>query len=162
MKTLFLLRHAKSVPAGSGLRDFDRPLTEPGRRQAERVGNYLKEQNVDLDLVLSSSALRARETTDLVLTAAERVVEVRYDQRIYEASRQQLLEVIFEIEVEYSRALLVGHNPGLEELLQHLTNRVGAMGTATLAKIDLEVSEWTDMAQEKGHLDWLVKSDDKK
>jgi len=160
MKSLFLLRHAKSVPTSGSLRDFDRSLNGRGRRQAERVGEYLKGQNIVLDLVLSSTALRARETTALVLTAADCVAEVRYDQRIYEASRQQLLEVITEIGDDKSGILLVGHNPGLEDLLQHLTDRSAPMATATLAKIDLTVTEWTKVAGPTGQLAWLVKPDE--
>jgi phosphohistidine phosphatase len=160
MKTLFLLRHAKSVPATDGLKDFDRSLNDQGRWQAERVGKYLKQQNIVLDLVLSSTALRARETTALILTAAECSAEVRYDQRVYEASRQQLLEVISGIEEDKSGVLLVGHNPGLEQLLQHLTDRSAPMATATLAKIHLTVSEWTEVTGQSGQLDWLVKPDE--
>ena len=157
MKTLLLLRHAKAVSDGGSLGDSDRPLSEQGRTQAERVGKYLKEQDLDLDLVLSSTALRARETTELVLTAAECVTEVRYDQRIYEASSQQLLEVVSEIEDDKKRVLLVGHNPGLEELLQRLTDCFKPMATATLAKIVPGASEWTRVADQQGHLNWLVK-----
>src|SRR6266550_5763363 len=98
MKTLFLLRHAKAVSSSAGLRDFDRSLSDQGREQAERLGKYLQQQNIGPDLVLCSTALRARETTELVLTAAGFTCEVRYDLRIYEASVQQLLEVISEIE----------------------------------------------------------------
>ena len=157
MKILFLLRHAKAVSGDNSLRDLDRSLSDEGHRQAERIGKYLKKQNVALDLVLSSTALRARETTQLVLTAAECLGEVRYDQRIYEANRQQLLQVVSEIEGDKSKVLLVGHNPGLEELLQRLTGRFEPMATGTLAKIALGGPEWTDSAEQTGRLDWLVK-----
>jgi phosphohistidine phosphatase len=157
MKTLLLLRHAKAVSGSDSLRDLDRSLNDQGRRQAESVGKYLKEQNIDLDLVLSSTARRARETTELVLAAAECVTEVRYDPRIYEASRQQLLEVVSEIEEDKSQVLLVGHNPGLEELLQRLTGCFESMGTGTLAKVDLKSSHWNEAADHEGHLDWLLK-----
>jgi phosphohistidine phosphatase len=156
MKTLFLLRHAKAVPASDSVRDFDRSLNDQGRRQAESVGKYLRQQKIVLDLVLSSTALRARETTELVLAAAECVVEARYDQRIYEASRQQLQEEIAEIGEDKSSVLLVGHNPGIEELLQHLTDHSWPMKTATLAKIDLAASEWNKTSVERGHLDWRI------
>jgi phosphohistidine phosphatase len=156
MKTLFLLRHAKSVPASDGVRDFDRPLNDQGRRQAEHVGKYLKQQKIVLDLVLSSGAVRARETTELVLAAAECVVEVRYDHKIYEASRQQLQEEIADIGEDKSSVLLVGHNPGLDELLRHLTDHSWPMKTATLAKIELAASEWNKTSAEKGHLDWRI------
>ena len=157
MKTLFLLRHAKSVPGTGNLRDIDRSLNDHGRGQAERVGKYLKQQNIVPDLVLSSTALRARETTELVLTAADCGVEVRYDPRIYDASRQQLLEVISEIGEDKSVVLLVGHNPGFEELLNHLTDRFAPMATATLAKIYLTASEWAKVTEHGGELGWLVK-----
>src|SRR6266850_2830184 len=157
MEILFLLRHAKAVPVTGSLQDFDLPLNDQGRTQAIRRGNYFKEQKFDLDLVLSSTALRARETTQLFLDAAEYVTEVRYDQRIYEASRYQLTEVLAEIERDKSNVLLVGHNPGLEELLQHVTGRLESMSTVTLAKIDLKAADWTDPAEMKGRLDWLVK-----
>ena len=157
MKNLFLLRHARAVSSSDSLRDFDRSLSDQGRKQAERVGKYLKEQNIDLDLVLSSTALRARETTDFVLTAAECMSEVRYDQRIYEASRQQLLEVVSEIEDGKNEVLVVGHNPGIEELLRQLTGRFESMGTGTLAKIATGASQWAEAAAEKGDLNWLFK-----
>lgn len=158
MRTLLLLRHAKAVSGSDSLRDLDRSLNDQGRNQSEHVGKYLKEQNIGLDLVLSSTARRARETTELVLTAAECVIEVRYDLRIYEASRQQLLEVVSELEEQKNRILLVGHNPGLEELLQRLTGRFESMATGTLAKVDLKASHWTEAANHEGHLDWLVKA----
>lgn len=158
MRTLLLLRHAKAVSGSDSLRDLDRSLNDQGRSQSERVGKYLKKQNIGLDLVLSSTARRARETTELVLTAAECVIEVRYDLRIYEASRQQLLEVVSELEDQKNRILLVGHNPGLEELLQRLTGRFESMATGTLANVDLKASHWTEAANHEGRLDWLVKA----
>lgn len=157
MKSILLLRHAKAVSGSDSLPDRDRSLNEQGRGQAERVGKYLKEQNIGLDLVLSSPSRRARETTELVLAAAKCVTEVRYDPRIYEASRQQLLELVSEIEEDKSAVLLVGHNPGLEDLLQRLIGRVESMATATLAKVDLKASHWIEAADQEGQLDWLVK-----
>ena len=157
MKTLFLLRHAKAVPAENGLRDSDRSLSNQGQEQAERVGKYLQKQNARFDLVLSSTALRARQTTEIVLTAAGCVTEVCYEQRIYEASRQQLLEVVSEIEMDKTKVLLVGHNPGMEELLQSLTGRSEGMAPGSLAEINLNAPEWSGAADQKGNLDGLVK-----
>ena len=157
MKNLFLLRHAKAVSSTAGLRDFDRSLSAQGREQAERLGKYLKQQNIGFDLVLSSTALRARETTELVLTAAGSMSEVRYEQGIYEASAQQLLELVSEIEDVKKEVLLVGHNPGIEELLKRLTGRFETMGTSTLAKIVVGGSEWIEAATENRDLNWLFK-----
>ena len=157
MKTLFLLRHAKSSWADSSLADFDRPLNGRGKRAAEAIGRFMRKQEVSPDLVLSSPAARARETIGIVIKATQLTAEVRYDQRIYEAGPLRLLEVISEIEEERSEVLVVGHNPGMEELLQLFTGRIERMATCTLAKIELKTAKWSKAADHKGNLSWLVK-----
>jgi phosphohistidine phosphatase len=157
MKTLFLLRHAKAENAAPGCTDLNRELTDRGRTEAELVGTFIKRQNVKLDLVLCSTAVRARETTELVLSLAGLPASVRYDQRIYEAGPLRLLEVISEIADDASAVLLVGHNPGMEELLQLLTDSAEPMATATLSKIALDTDEWTRVVEDKRSLVWIVK-----
>ena len=157
MKTLVFLRHAKAENGSAGSPDFDRALNDRGRREAQAVGVFIREQNLGLDLVLSSTAKRVRETTELVLASADLAVDVRYDQRIYEAGPLRLLEVVSQTEEERSSVLLVGHNPGIEELLQMLTGRLEHMATGTLAKIDLKAAGWSKVVEEKGSLDWIVK-----
>jgi phosphohistidine phosphatase len=157
MKTLFLLRHAKSENAAPGLTDLNRALNERGRKEAQALGQYIKKENVRFDLVLCSTAVRARETTELVLASAELTSNVRYEQQIYEAGPLRLLEVVAEIEQSAKAVLVVGHNPALEELIQLLTGRAEPMSTCTLAKIDLDVDEWSTTPVEKGNLDWLIK-----
>lgn len=157
MKTVFLLRHAKSSWNDSSLQDFDRPLNVRGLRGAELVGTYIKKQKVLFDLVLSSPAVRARETIEIVLKTAKVQTELRYDQRIYEASPQVLIEVITQIEEEKSKVLLVGHNPGIEKLLEILTGAIVHVATGTLAKIDLETAKWSKALETQGNLDWVVK-----
>ena len=160
MKTLFILRHAKSSWKDESLQDFDRPLNGRGRKAAELIGTLMKKQKLVPDLVLSSPAIRARETIEIVMKAAKLAVELRYDQRIYEAGPVQLLEVISQIEEEKKSALLVGHNPGLEDLLNALTGQAQHMSTACLAKIDLKANKWSKALAEKGSLDWIVKAKD--
>ena len=157
MKTLFLLRHAKSSWADSALADFDRPLNGRGKRAAETIGKFMRKQEIRPNLVLSSPAVRARETIGIAIKASHLTAEVHYDQRIYEAGPMRLLEVISEIEEETSEVLVVGHNPGLEELLQLLTGRIERMATGTLAKIDLKTAKWSKTADHTGKLAWLVK-----
>jgi len=160
MKTLFLLRHAKSSWRDQTLADFERPLNGRGKRAAEMMGHYLKTNAILPDLVLSSPAVRARETLELVIKAAPWTTEVRYDKRIYEASDIRLAEVLSEIDNERNVAMLVGHNPGLEQLLLLLTGETVELSTATLAKIALETTEWADVAHKKGTLEALVKPGD--
>lgn len=157
MKTLFLLRHAKSSWNDESLQDFDRPLNSRGRKAAESIAGFMNQKKVAPELVLSSPAIRARETIDIVFRAARLRSELRYDQRIYEASPLRLLEVISEVEEDRDRVLLVGHNPGLEGLLEMFTESTGHIATATLAKIDFKAARWNKVLETKGSLDWIVK-----
>ncbi len=158
MKTLFLLRHAKSSWKDESLPDFERPLNRRGKDAAERVGRYLKHELIVPELVLSSPALRARETIERVAKAAKWSPEIRFDQRIYEAGGLRLLEVVSQIENELKTALLVGHNPGIEELLMLLTGESKRVPTATLLQIDLKSSKWINAADKRAKLAWRIKA----
>jgi phosphohistidine phosphatase len=156
MKSLLLLRHAKSGNLVPGLNDFDRILTDGGRKAAELLGAYMSSHKVHLDLVMSSPAVRARETAEIVLRASNKRIDPQYDQRIYEATAQNLLDVIHDVEKRRKQILLVGHNPGLEELLGLLTGVQQPMGTASLAKLSADISEWNKCESGTCVLDWLV------
>lgn len=158
MKTLLLLRHAKSSWKDSALADFERPLNDRGRKAAELVGNFIAKQNVTIDLVISSPAVRARQTIDLVLRASKRKPELRFDQRVYEASPARLLEITSQIEDDRKSVLLVGHNPGMEELLTLLVGVEHHMPTASLAKIVLSGKKWDKILTEKGVLESFVRA----
>lgn len=160
MRTLYLLRHAKSSWKNEDLVDFERPLAGRGRKASETMGHLLKEKEITFDLVLSSPAVRARETTDLVLRAAKLRADVRYDERIYEATTSRLIDVISQIENECKAVVLVGHNPGMAELLSLLTGETEEFPTATLAKIVFKNAKWTEVGNKKGALDWVVRPKD--
>lgn len=157
MKTLFLLRHAKSSWKDAMLADFERPLNGRGLKAAPLIGRYLRRKKIRPDLILSSPAERARQTTALVMEAAKLSAELRYDERIYEASAGRLLEIISQIEESASTVLLVGHNPGMEELLAHLTGESQTMPTAALAEISLDIDKWSKARERSGRLEWMVK-----
>jgi phosphohistidine phosphatase len=157
MKTLLLLRHAKSSWKDTGLDDFDRPLNGRGQKAAPQMGKFLRKQKVQPELVLSSPAERARQTAALVMEAAKLTAPLRYDERIYEASARQLLEVVSQIEEDAKVVLLVGHNPGLEQLLEQLTGEREALPTAALAQISLDVEKWSKVRDNSGSLVRLVK-----
>ena len=160
MKTLLLLRHAKAENAAAGSSDINRALNERGKKEAQAIGTFIRKQNLTFELVLCSPAVRARETAELVLAAAEVTANVRYDQRMYEASPRQLLEVISEVEEDKSAVLLVGHNPGMEELLRALTGTGDPMATGTLAKIELNSDEWSRVTENVGGLEYVVRPDE--
>ncbi|HJU54196.1 MAG TPA: histidine phosphatase family protein [Pyrinomonadaceae bacterium] len=157
MKKLLLLRHAKSSWDDAGLADFDRPLNGRGRRAAPLMGNFMRARRLRPDLVISSPAARARETVALVLEAAGLETELRYDERIYEATAGQLLAVINGVEDDKQEVMLVGHNPGFENLLERLTGETLRVPTAALARIALDDDSWGEVGARGGRLEWLVK-----
>jgi phosphohistidine phosphatase len=157
MKTLLLLRHAKSSWKDTEARDFDRPLNQRGLKAAPAIGRLIRKRKLEPDLVLSSPAERARQTTQLVLEAASLKTELRYDERIYEASVARLFEIVSQIDDEANVVMLVGHNPGLEELQEALTGEARSFPTAALACIELNVEKWNKVRAGGGHLEWLAK-----
>ena len=157
MLTLYLLRHAKSSWADESMRDFDRPLANRGREDCAVIGRFIEEKGIDFDLVLVSTAARTRETIALVKDRAKFQAEVRYDERIYEAITAQLLEVISQVENDRQSVLLVGHNPGIADLLALLTGEHHQVTTATFAKIELNASVWSANLANAGTLDWIVR-----
>jgi phosphohistidine phosphatase len=158
MKTLLLLRHAKSSWKDDAVKDFDRPLNQRGLKAAPSVGRLMRKRKLEPDLVLSSPAERARQTTQLVLESAGLKTELRYDERIYEATGMRLFEIVAQIEDDANIAMLVGHNPGLEELIATLTGEAQDLPTAALACIELEIDKWSKLRVAAGRLEWLVKS----
>lgn len=157
MKTLYLLRHAKSSWTDASLRDFDRPLNDRGNEAAPLVGRYIREQKLKVDLLFSSPAVRARQTAALVKESAGLSAELLYDERIYEADAARLLEVVTQAGESADALMLVGHNPGLEQLLKLLTGEERQMQTAALACVALDVETWGKVRAAAGRLEWLVR-----
>lgn len=157
MKTLYLLRHAKSSWKDSGLQDFDRPLGGRGREAAPLVGRFIRKKKLKIDLMISSPAARARQTAALVKESAGLTAELLFDERIYEADAARLLEVVTQAAESADSLMLVGHNPGMEELLTHLTGEGRAMPTAALACVALDVEKWGKARAQAGRLEWLVR-----
>ena len=156
MKTLLLLRHAKSSKDIVGIRDFDRPLNERGVEDASLIGRYARKQKITADLVISSPAKRARETAELFIKSSGLKVELQFDERIYEASVYRLIEVASEIPEPNGSVILVGHNPGFEELFSALTGDEPRLPTAALACIELGIDSWDKLKGHRGDLKWVV------
>lgn len=157
MKTLFILRHAKSSWDNADLSDFERPLNERGLKAAPLMGGVMKEKQFLPELILSSPARRAEQTARLVKEAACLTGEIKFDERIYEASPARLLEVIAEQNENTNSILLVGHNPGLEGLLRTLTGEFQPMPTAALAVIDLQTEKWSEINSSASNLRILIR-----
>jgi phosphohistidine phosphatase len=162
MKTIYILRHAKSSRDNPNLADFERPLNKRGLKAAPFIGGIIYKNKFQPDSMLSSPAKRAKQTAVLVKSAGKIEVEIRFDERIYEASPQQLLQVIYELEAGSESAMLIGHNPGLEGLIKFLTGEYRAMPTAALAVIDLKVKNWEATIAECGSLRTFIRPDEEK
>lgn len=157
MKTLYILRHAKSSWDNAELADFDRPLNDRGRIAAPFMGQVMYGRQIQPGVFLSSPAKRSKQTAILIKETAELKAPLNYDERIYEASPQILLQVISETDNAANSMMLVGHNPGIEGLIRYLTGKIEPMPTAALAVIELNVDSWRDTDADSGSLADLIR-----
>jgi phosphohistidine phosphatase len=160
MKTLFVLRHAKSSWDDFNLSDFDRPLNRRGLRTAPLMGEKMYQNSFQPAIIISSPAKRAKQTAILVKESAQIPRAISYDERIYEASPFKLLQIVSELDDKRDSAMLVGHNPGLEGLVKLLTGGFRTMPTAALAVIDLDIENWSEIAADCGKLRILIRPKD--
>lgn len=151
MKTLLIMRHAKSDWSTS-VADFDRPLNKRGRRDVPRLARLLKALPTGPGRILSSPALRARETAQGL--ALE--VELVFDERLYLADSQTLAAALGEQEEALESLLVVGHNPGLEEWIASLCGCRLRLPTGGLAALEFAVDRWSRIAPGEGQLQWFV------
>ena len=134
--TLVVLRHAKS-DWSTGLDDRHRPLADRGRRQAPEVGRWLAEHGPAPDHVVVSPAVRARSTWELVAAELPGTPSAHVVDAVYDASLDELLSVVAGLPETARTGLLVGHNPGLEELVEHLVGEPVRLPTSALALVDV-------------------------
>ena len=148
MKTLLILRHAKSSWENSELTDHDRPLNKRGKRDAPRVGLVLREQGLSPDLILSSTAKRAQRTATAVAETAEYQGEVKFLPNLYHAGPRTYGEVLRNVSNDCQSVMIVGHNPGLEILLAKLAGGSEQLPTASLAHLQLGIDSWREFSLE--------------
>lgn len=157
MKTLILMRHAKSSWDDTSLADFDRPLNDRGRSAAPFMGLLLVREGLIPDVIVSSPARRARETAELVKEAAGFDAEMRFDDRVYEASPQTLVRVLAETGEEHKSAMLVGHNPGMEGVIRLLTGSSEPMPTAAAAVLKIDLPGWSSLDADVGGVEGIYR-----
>lgn len=164
MRRLMLLRHAKSSwPANTA--DRDRPLAVRGREAAPVMGRYLAEELLLPDLVLISPAKRTVETWELVRPMLPERPGTHFEPRIYESPSERLLKVAQEVEPGVRTLLMIGHNPGFEELAARLTSHGDRYAAARMAQkyptcglavLDFDIEDWRDLSPRSGRLDRFV------
>ncbi|MER7011938.1 histidine phosphatase family protein [Saccharopolyspora sp. NPDC000359] len=145
-RKLVVVRHAKSAwPDDAD--DVDRPLTDRGRRDAPALGRWLREHAAAIELVLCSPAVRARRTWELAAPEVPAEPVLKHDDRIYAASARELLSVVHEIPPAVMTAAVVGHNPGLEDLVGLLTGEPVVLKTAAVAVLATE-APWAEVGED--------------
>lgn len=152
MKTLYLIRHAKSSWKNELLDDFERPLNHRGKQDAPMMGKRLKKLEIMPDAVVSSPAKRARKTTAKIAKELEYPVEkIQLVPEIYEAEIIDLLQVIEQLSDSASSVFLVGHNPGMSGLAEYLTGDFpGNLPTCSVFAIDFQIDSWQEVSQGTG------------
>lgn len=167
MKRLTLLRHAKSTWDDPVARDFDRPLNRRGRKAARRIGEEMRALGLEFDAAIASPALRVKETLAEVEGGYGRPLGARWEDNVYLAGVQTLLEIVRGTDDKVSSLLLAGHNPGIESLAVALARssklREDAAikyPTGTLAELVFDVESWREVAPGAGRLERFIRPRD--
>jgi phosphohistidine phosphatase len=164
MRRLLLLRHAKSDWSGSQP-DHGRPLAARGRAAAPQLGHYLARHGLVPDRVLCSTAVRARETWELLVGAFDAPPPVSFLDNLYDVDAKALLAVVKQTPADVHSLLLIGHNPGIEDLaalliaagdIETRQRLLEKFPTAALAVIDFPLDDWAKLHPEAGRLDRFV------
>jgi phosphohistidine phosphatase len=167
MRTLYVLRHAKSSWDDETLRDHDRPLAPRGMRVAPLIADHMRAETIVPDVVLCSTARRTRETLELLGDAIPVDCDVRFEAELYGATADAIVTRLRALPDTAERAMVIGHNPGLQRLAWLLA-RSGPMlsqlgrkfPTAALATLDVAIDRWPDLARDCARLDAFVRPRD--
>ena len=146
MRQLLILRHAKSSWADTFADDWERPLTERGQRDAKRVGQLLRRLSLVPDLIITSDAVRAHTTAQIVADAAGYTRTLVLSPSLYHAKPDAVIAVLQAVKAATARTIMiVAHNPGLEDLVAQLTGQQIDLPTAALANVELPVRNWSEL-----------------
>jgi len=157
MKTLLIMRHAKSDYPPDVADDFDRPLNKRGRKDVPRMARLLRAFGPLPDCILSSPAARARQTAEGMASGLDLSEKsLLFDQRLYLAGSEALIQTIGELPDPGATALVIGHNPGLEQWLGQICGCRARLPTAGLAALRLDIPCWSEIQRVRGQLQWLV------
>jgi phosphohistidine phosphatase len=148
MKTLLLLRHAKSSWKDDQLPDEERPLNKRGRKTASRMGRFLAEGGHLPDLIVTSPTVRTRETVRLIVESGGFAGPQEVAESLYPTTAEGCVDVLAAIDSSVDSVMLVAHNPGSEEFLEHLTGECHSLPTCAVAVVRLPVDRWSDVTRQ--------------
>lgn len=148
MKTLLLMRHAKSSWKQEDLPDHERPLNKRGKKDAPMMGKLIHDKELVPQLILSSSALRSRLTADALVESIDFKGPVEYLDDFYMAEPMAYLARLRALPDDLERVMIIGHNPGLEGLVQILSHQVESLSTSAIAYLVLPIKEWSEISED--------------
>ena len=144
MRTLLIMRHGKSSWKDAELPDIERPLKKRGRKDVVHMGKLLAGKKLKPDLILCSTAKRARQTAEIVVEEIGFKGKVEYLDSLYMAELDTLIKTLQSLP-DVKRVMIIGHNPGLETLAQLLTDKITSLPTAAVACIKIPISNWQEL-----------------
>jgi phosphohistidine phosphatase len=163
MKTLLIMRHAKSSWKDPEIRDRERPLNKRGKKDAPMMGEMILEKKLAPDHILTSPAVRSIDTAKALASSMLFTGELEVVEGLYMAEVETIVEILRQVSDRFERILLIGHNPGLESLLQILSGKVESLPTCTLAALTLPINSWQDLKMDvEGELVAIFKPGDLK
>ena len=158
------MRHAKTSWKHPELTDYDRPLNKRGKRDAPRMAKLLQEEGLTPDMILSSPTLRTRDTATIVAKYSGYRGQISLIPSLYMADPEEYVKALHNLPDDFKQVLIVGHNPGIAELVELLTMKAEEMPTAAIAYVKLSITNWSSLdSKTKGDLVtvWLPKELDK-
>ncbi len=153
MKKLLLIRHAKAEKESLGI-DIDRPLRYTGIQDSTFMAERLIEQSIIPQIIISSPALRTKTTAEIFADNLK-LPNPEFNQAIYQASEQTWVKVINKLPNQYDFIAVVGHNPGISQILDYLTGEMREVHTCTTALIEFETDDWSTISSDSGKLTYF-------
>lgn len=158
MKTLYIVRHAKSSWENAELDDHDRPLLEKGKKRTKKIIDFLLEKNIKVDLIMSSSAVRAYETARFLAHALKYPVDdIKVERQIYHANADKLQNLFFDIPPACDSLMIVGHNPTFTNFANYFLNdKIDWMPTSAVVSISFQTDSWENIFKANHELNFFV------
>ena len=152
MKNLIIVRHCKSSWKDPSLSDFDRPLNKRGNIDGELMSNYLRKKEKKIDKLILSTSKRTRLTSKYFIEKIH-FNSISYLDELYHASYSEIIKIISKIENNFNNIMVIGHNPGLTELINHFTDmRIYNIPTTGIIKVEFKEAKWSKITENKGKI----------
>jgi phosphohistidine phosphatase len=147
MKTLHIIRHAKSAWDQPGLPDHDRPLLRKGEKRTKKTADYLLKNKITIDLIISSSAVRAYETAKIIANTINYPIEnIKVEPRIYYADFENLFDLLYELPDEINSVMMFGHNPAITQFANYFIDKeIEYMHTSEVVSISIKTNKWNEI-----------------